>query len=351
MMDKRTKSILLYALLVIVIVTFVFVGVNPGSMNGDQFVVGRVNGIPIRWSEYKAEAQRLTEANRDALNGPDAEAVTRQIRQQAFYGLAQQKFSLQIAEKYGIMPNGQDVTGYILRTYDMFKDEEGRIDLALAEQRLNSFPPNVKRRIFKQAKEQLVLQNHLPSRIMGAAKVTLGEVRQAFEQRNTMVQIVFLYEENQSSENSLLPDSGGEASALDRASGYMAQGAGISAAATRAGLQVQASDWFYFGGPILKMGSTNEYHQTVQRSLDVHKAALSLQPGRPSPIFDTGAGRCIIMTVNRKQPNWQEFYKDYGTLHAELLMQKQRDYYDQWIQTEYQAHAKVTQNLDRIWGN
>jgi hypothetical protein len=346
-LPKNTRKWVMGIALSVVIVSFVFFyGYESSSGNMESFVVGKVNGTPIYLSEYKREYEALSERYRDQLNNKATEKeVGRQVQQMAFNVLLQKYLILYYAKKYNVFPSEFEILVAVANMKE-FRTEDGRFD----ENRLRGLPTYYKKQLEKQFFSDLS-QQLFQMRIADAAKVSDTEVRMAFEEMNTKVKVVYLKEANiQAQTNLLIPSAPAGGDRLEKVIERMKRGADFVSAAAAENLRPELTDWFYFGGPILKAGTTNEYVSDLESNPDVIKNVFSAKKGMTSPIINLSDGRCILATVDRKEPDWTKFYEQAEGIKSQLMSRKMNDYFSEWFSSVYYKAKKDNSGLDRLFG-
>ena len=346
-MPKDTRKWVMIIVLAVVIVSFVFFyGYESNSGNMDSFVVGKVNGTPIYLSEYKREYSAYSEMYRDQLNNEATKnQMEQQIQQQAFNVLLQKYFLLDQAKKNHVFPSTYEILLGVANKKE-FRTENGQFN----EEMFRRIPPYYKKQLEKQFYEELS-QQLFQIRVANAAKVSDAEVREMFEQMNTKVKVIYLKEANiQAQTNLLVPVGPGGGNRLERVLDRMKKGADFFSAARAENLAPQLTDWFFFGGRILKSGSTNEYCSDVEQSFDVVKYAFSARKGMTSPVINLNDGRCIVAMVDRKEPDWTKFYEQAEGIRSQLIGQKMNDYFSQWYLTAVNKAKIDNSGLSRLFG-
>jgi hypothetical protein len=342
---KETRRWILGVVLAVIIVSFVFFyGYSASEGNMESFVVGRINGESILLSDYKRQLEGLQESYRDQLNDPaNGDALGKQLRQQAFNALLQRAFLLQMAKKYNIAPSHFEVLVTVAGMKEL-RTEDGNFN----EQLFKQLPPYYKRRLERDRKNELTI-NLLEARIVHAAKVPDNELRENFDLMNTKVKVVYAFEptEGQTGSDLMVPvtPSGGK---IERMLTRMKSGQDLVQAAKAEGVQVEATDLFFFGGRIPLSGRSNEYASALEGNPDFYKTAFTLKKGAISPIINVRGGRCVFGVVDYKEPDWSKFPAEAFALKQQILGQKMNDYFSEWFSANIR-NAKIQNNLNRLF--
>jgi len=338
------RKTMLWIILGIVIVSFVFFsGYSRVNTSPDSRVIGKVNHTPIYLSDFKTKVNNLLDTYREqARQAPDQNAFNQQIYNMAFSSLIQEKFIVQMAKKYKVAASERDIFGAITRL-KQFQTEDGHFNEAYFRQ----IPTFYKNQIEKNQKEKLALQ-YMQLRFADSGKVTDNDLKAYFEQKNTKVKVAFVYKTN-STDNSLGTESTlSENSAIQKFSQLIKQGIPFNTAATRTGLRVYTTDYFYFGGPVKGM-QENDTTPKVLENLAAYKTAFSMKAGQISKPINLGKGQGVLLVLNRKAPNWKNFYTQAIGLRKELQQQYMQYYFSDWL--NFNIHnAKIQNNLKQFLG-
>ena len=344
MISQNMRKTILWIILAIVIVTFVFFfGYSSRNTSPDSRVIGKVNHTPIYLSDFKTKANNLSEEYRDqASQAPDKNAFNQQIYNMAFSSLVQEKFIVQMAKKYKVAASERDIFSSITRL-KAFQTEDGHFNEAYFRQ----IPTYAKNQLEKNQKGKLAIQ-YMQLRFADAGKVTDNELRDYFEQKNTTVKVAFVYKTN-TTDNSLgTGNTLAENSAIQKFSQLIKKGVPFTTAATRTGLRVHTTDYFYFGGQVKGL-KKNDTAPKVLEHLDAYKTAFSMKPGQISAPVTLGKGQAVLFVLKRKAPNWKNFYTKAISLRKELQQQYMQYYFSDWLNSNIQ-NAKIQNNLKQFLG-
>lgn len=209
---RDSMPVILFGLLIAFLITIVFEwGMDYlGIRGGQQDVIGTINGKKVSYKEFSELLKTLSD-NAKAQTGqePD-EAMTRQLRDQAWLSIVNERLVEDEVKRLGITVSDQELRDWVFGENppeDLrrnFVDSTGRFNKELYEQVLmnpNQYiqdprgeDPNfgVKRlQEFEKALRQRRIQEKLQSVVTSAVRVTEGEVLQRYTDQNVRYEAVY----------------------------------------------------------------------------------------------------------------------------------------------------------------
>jgi len=249
-----------------------------------------------------------------------------------------------MAKKYGIRPSGVEVL-YAVASIKDLRTDDGNFNVDLFQR----LPPYYKRRLEKDKFNELAI-NHLEMRIVNSVRVSDSELAQQYDFLNTKVKVLFLFEKKEGEEENsqLLVPIGDKKGRLENVMERIRRGENPLQAAKNEGIEVDKTDFFYFGGRIPLEGRSNSFASILEGNPDVYKNAFSLKPGSVSPIINVQGGRTVLIVLEQKKPDWSKASEKMPEIKQIVLNQKMNDYFSEWFAVNIR-NAKIQNNLNRIF--
>src|SRR5687767_3535413 len=129
---RGTESTAMKVFFVIVVISFVFWGVDANMAGGSMSsTLALVNGERVTDMEYQRRMRDVTGRMRVAPDEDQLKVIGRQVLE----GLIEEKVTLHEADRLGIEVSNDELARFILQ-YDAFKDNDGKFSTKLYERHL-----------------------------------------------------------------------------------------------------------------------------------------------------------------------------------------------------------------------
>ncbi|MBN1898064.1 MAG: SurA N-terminal domain-containing protein [Spirochaetes bacterium] len=347
--DKETQRKVIMGVAILLAIAFIalvyFEWGKGGAASSGTFEVARVNGHSIYIQEFRNLFEQVKEMNRERVDDDKTGQVNKELMIQTLYSLVQRYLILQEADRADVGVSENETFRNVIRRRE-FQTESGQFNEFLYRR----LPSSFKKKLETDTREGLIEQLFL-MRLLDSVKISDLDLRLYFQQKNTKCRVRFVYLK--------VPEGGGDKNllgmdenrvkiekAIDRFI-KMAKQSNFDTAANALGLEVKATDYFSFFGPINKPGSDNRW--TDLEVQGTYQEAFKLKPFQVSDKISTPNGYIAIQLIGRMNPNWNTFYKDLPKLKAELEGLRRNYIRQQWYITVVQR-SKIRNNLNKLLG-
>jgi len=185
-MRRNASSFVIQILFAIIVVVFVFWGVNTGGDRSQP--VAKVNGESILDGHFvRAYQERIRFAQR--YNRNLGEPEIERIKNEVLDNLIVRELILQAAEREGIVVSDHELALHIM-AMRQFQDEEGRFDPELYEKELRRYRQN--KATFEENQRQDLIVQRIEALIRRNVQVAEPEVRKQYEDENHELNLEFL---------------------------------------------------------------------------------------------------------------------------------------------------------------
>jgi peptidyl-prolyl cis-trans isomerase D len=181
---RGTESTAMKVFFVIVVITFVFWGVDAQMMGGNTSttLVQIGSGDRITDMDYQRRMRDLTQRMPTAPDEDQLKTLGRRVLQ----SMIEEKVALREAKRLGVEVSDEELARYILQ-YDAFKDESGKFNTKLYERQLTRMGLT-KGRFEEQAREAMMLEKLRRMAVIGA-QVLEPEVKRRYEESETQLEL------------------------------------------------------------------------------------------------------------------------------------------------------------------
>ena len=181
---RGTESTAMKVFFVIVVITFVFWGVDAqmagGSTSSTLVQIG--SGDRITDMDYQRRMRDLTQRMQMAPDEDQLKALGRQVLE----SMIEEKVALREARRIGVEVSDEELARYILQ-YDAFKDESGKFNAKLYERQLKRMGLT-KGRFEEKAREAMMLEKLRRTAVIGA-QVLEPEVKRRYQESETQLEL------------------------------------------------------------------------------------------------------------------------------------------------------------------
>jgi len=181
---RGTESTAMKVFFVIVVITFVFWGVDRkiGKAPHSNTLVEIGSGDRITDMDYQRRMRDLTSRMQVAPDEDQLKILGRRVLQQ----MIEEKVGLREARRLGIEVSDDELARYILQ-YDAFKDEGGKFSAKLYEKQLKRMGMT-KGRFEEKARDAMMLEKLRRTAVIGA-QVLEPEVKRRYEESETQLEL------------------------------------------------------------------------------------------------------------------------------------------------------------------
>ncbi len=185
-MRKNASSFVIQILFAIIVIVFVFWGVNTGGDRAQP--VAKVNGESILDGHFvRAYQDRIRFAQR--YNRNLGEEEIERIKNEVLDNLIVRELILQAAEREGIVVSDHELALHIM-AMRQFQDEEGRFDPELYEKELRRYRQN--KATFEENQRQDLIVQRTEALIRRSVQVSEPEVLKQYQDENHELNLEFL---------------------------------------------------------------------------------------------------------------------------------------------------------------
>jgi peptidyl-prolyl cis-trans isomerase D len=181
---RGTESTAMKVFFVIVVITFVFWGVDANMAGGgtSTTLVQIGSGDRITDMDYQRRMRDLTQRMEIAPDEDQLKTLGRRVLQ----SMIEEKVGLREARRLGVEVSDEELARYILQ-YDAFKDEGGQFNAKLYERQLKRMGLT-KGRFEEKAREAMMLEKLRRTAIIGA-QVLEPEVKRRYQESETQLEL------------------------------------------------------------------------------------------------------------------------------------------------------------------
>ena len=181
---RGTESTAMKVFFVIVVITFVFWGVDAQMMGGgtSTTLVQIGSGDRITDMDYQRRMRDLTQRMQVAPDEDQLKTLGRRVLQ----SMIDEKVSLREARRIGVEVSDEELARYILQ-YEAFKDEGGKFNAKLYERQLKRMGLT-KGRFEEKAREAMMLEKLRQTAVIGA-QVLEPEVKRRYLESETQLEL------------------------------------------------------------------------------------------------------------------------------------------------------------------
>ena len=185
-MRKNASSFVIQILFAVIVIVFVFWGVNTGGRRTEP--VAKVNGETILDGEFiNAYQDRIRFAQRYNRNLTDEEIE--RIKNEVLDDLIVRQLILQVAEDEGIVVSDHELALHIMEMRQ-FQDEEGRFDEELYTKELERYRQN--RATYEENQRNSLIIGRTEAMIRRSVQASEAEVKEQYDRDNHQLNLEFV---------------------------------------------------------------------------------------------------------------------------------------------------------------
>jgi peptidyl-prolyl cis-trans isomerase D len=174
----KHMSWIMWAIVVLITVTFLFFGIYPSSVGGRS--VAKVGGDVITVDEFNTVYRTMYDNYKQLLKDQFNESFVKTLKSQALQELVVQRLLVQEADRIGLRISDEELQAAIMKTPSFSRD--GRFDKKIYERILDQI--NMKPAAFEANQRDFLLRQKLEQLVKDSVVVTDGEVAAAYQQKN-----------------------------------------------------------------------------------------------------------------------------------------------------------------------
>lgn len=174
----KHMSWIMWAIVVLITVTFLFFGIYPSSVGGRS--VAKVGGDVITVDEFNSVYRTMYDNYKQLLKDQFNESFVKTLKSQALQELVVQRLLVQEADRIGLRISDEELQAAIMKTPSFSRD--GRFDKKIYERILDQI--NMKPAAFEANQRDFLLRQKLEQLVKDSVVVTDGEVAAAYRQKN-----------------------------------------------------------------------------------------------------------------------------------------------------------------------
>ena len=168
----------MWAIVILITVTFLFFGIYPSSVSGSM--VANVNGDVITGEELNRVYRNLYDTYKQIFKDQFNEAMTKTLRTQALRELVQNRLLVQEAGRMGLKISDDELRGAIMKIPAF--SPQGRFDKRSYEYYLQR--ENITPAVFETEQREFMLRKKLENLIEDSVDVTDAELAAAYASSN-----------------------------------------------------------------------------------------------------------------------------------------------------------------------
>lgn len=176
-MHKHMKWIM-WAIVVLVTVTFMFFGIYPSSVSGRT--VAKVDGYVISSDELNRVYRNMEENYRQIMKDQYNENIAKALRTQALSELVQNRLLVQEADRVGLRVTDEELQSYIMQIPAFVV--QGKFDKRVYEGALQNI--NMTPALFEANQREYLLRQKLERLVKDGVAVTDAELSAAYASKN-----------------------------------------------------------------------------------------------------------------------------------------------------------------------
>jgi peptidyl-prolyl cis-trans isomerase D len=169
----------MWAIVVLITVTFLFFGIYPSSVSGRS--VAKVGGEVITFDEYNRVYRTMYDNYKQVLKDAFSESFAKSLKAQALQELIAGKLLVQEAERIGLRVSDEELQATIMKT-PAFAGRDGGFDKQMYERVLDQI--NMKPAAFEANQREFLLRQKLEQIVKDGVVVTDAEVAASYMQKN-----------------------------------------------------------------------------------------------------------------------------------------------------------------------
>jgi peptidyl-prolyl cis-trans isomerase D len=174
----KHMSWIMWAIVVLITVTFLFFGIYPSDVGGRS--VARVGGEVITVDEFNRVYRAMYDNYKQLLNEQFTEAFAKSLKSQALQELVVGKLLVQEAERVGLRITDEELQTVIMKTPSFARD--GKFDKKIYERILDQI--NTKPAAYEASQRQYLLRQKMEQIVKDSVVVTDAELAASFQQKN-----------------------------------------------------------------------------------------------------------------------------------------------------------------------
>jgi peptidyl-prolyl cis-trans isomerase D len=175
----KHMSWIMWAIVVLITVTFLFFGIYPSSVSGRS--VAKVGGEVITFDEYNRVYRTMYDNYKQVLKDAFSESFAKSLKAQALQELIAGKLLVQEADRIGLRVSDEELQATIMKT-PAFAGRDGRFDKQMYERVLDQI--NMKPAAFEANQREFLLRQKLEQIVRDGVVVTDAEVAASYMQKN-----------------------------------------------------------------------------------------------------------------------------------------------------------------------
>jgi peptidyl-prolyl cis-trans isomerase D len=169
---------IMWAIVVLITVTFLFFGIYPSSVSGRS--VARVGGEVITVDEFNTVYRTMYDNYKQLMKDQFNDSFVKTLKSQALQELVVQKLLVQEAGRVGLRISDEELQAAIMRTPSF--SNNGRFDKKIYERILEQI--NMKPAAFEANQRDFLLRQKLEQLVKDSVVVTDAELAASYQQKN-----------------------------------------------------------------------------------------------------------------------------------------------------------------------
>ena len=174
----KHMSWIMWAIVVLITVTFLFFGIYPSNVGGRS--VAKVGGDVITAEEYNRVYRTMYDNYKQLMNDQFNESFAKSLKSQALQELVVQKLLVQEAGRVGLRISDEELQTVIMKTPSFSRD--GKFDKKIYERILDQI--NMKPAAFEASQREFLLRQKLEQIVKDSVVVTDAELAASYLQKN-----------------------------------------------------------------------------------------------------------------------------------------------------------------------
>ena len=169
---------IMWAIVVLITVTFLFFGIYPSDIGGRS--VAKVGGDVITTDEYNRVYRNLYDNYKQLLKDQFNESYVKTLKSQALQELVVGRLLVQEADRVGLRISDEELQAEIMKMPSFARD--GKFDRKIYDRILDQI--NMKPAAFEASQREFMLRKKLEQLVKDGVVVTDAELAAAYQQKN-----------------------------------------------------------------------------------------------------------------------------------------------------------------------
>jgi peptidyl-prolyl cis-trans isomerase D len=174
----KHMSWIMWAIVVLITVTFLFFGIYPSNVGGRS--VAKVGGDVITYEEFSRVYRSMYDNYKQLLKDKFDDSFAKSLKAQALQELVVGKLMVQEAGRIGLRVSDEELQAEIMRT-PSFAGRDGRFDKQLYERILDQI--NMKPAAFEANQREFLLRQKLEQIVKDGVMVSDAELAASYKQK------------------------------------------------------------------------------------------------------------------------------------------------------------------------